>query len=1113
MTPWPPCIPGLTFLRRIGRGGYGEVWLRETSLGQARAIKLVRRDFFDEARPYERELGGLKKFEPISREHPGLVDILQIEVATDQSWFACVMELADDLGPIDDKCATARTVSADYAPHTLRSEVGQLGRLPVRRCLEVATAILDALAYLHHRNLVHRDVKPSNILVVDGRTKLGDVGLVASTGEARSLVGTPAFLPPEGAGTPSGDLYALGKTLYAAATGREPLDVAALPESVTGWSDHAEYLELQEVVFRASAVSLMERYPSAAAMAADIALIGRGGSLRREQAALRRATQFRRWAMVATAGLILLGGLALWERHLSGRIRSAEEEARRNLLHALESNGIGALDSNDLPMAGLWILEALKHARTPDEEWRQRKRLGGIFRHSPVLEHIGFSPKPINQAIFSPDGQRILTAGANGGARIWDAHTFEPVTSEMLHEGEIRQGMFSSDSQLVVTAGVDGSARIWDAVSGHLQLTLRHSGQVNIAAFSPRGLHVVTAGEDGVCQLWNGTNGLPTAPPLRHGGPINTAVFSPDGTLVLTASDDDTAQLWNVATGERVGGTVRHRDDVRCACFSPDGRYFATGGKDGVAQIWNVPTATPAAPAIHHLPIYAISFSPDGQRLLTAGGSHSIGEARIWKVSTGEPVNYYPMIHGSEIRHVGWSSGGRFFAAASADRTVRIWHGVNGKPISPPMAHGDRVWTVNPDPNNELRWVTGGRDGCWRVWSVPDPRVATWEVYGPNRTAAAEVSDDERSLLYADEQHFVLLDDPFGRRSKRFTVRPESPLRRAILNPGATRVFTLHDDGTAQIWDALTGRPLCPPRLHWPGVGFAAFSPSGRWVVTAGGNTARVWDGETGEPRSEPMVHESPVWVSLFTSDEKTLVTGSGSRLHGGPGAIRFWRGTKWSSPTAEPQPGTVIKLALSPDGRTLASACADETSSPLSAQLWSPDGRRIGPPLMHGDGVSALAFSSDSRVLVTGSEEGEVCFWQTISGSPIGDRIQLRNGITDLAFSSDGRQLVIMQGTKPFQLWDPITRTPLSPTWPNQLPATRARFSRDGRWLLSSEEPGKAPFTPQLHNLDPVTNSIVDLERIIRGLAGRGIDHGTIVPLTGPDLIKLGEAPIGRSP
>src|SRR5215467_5386464 len=129
----PPHIPDHELVRRIGWGGYGEVWLARSVVGTYRAVKVVRRRSFADERPYEREFAGLKRFEPISRTHPGFVSILHIGRNERSRFFYCIMEIADDLR------SGQAIAPGNYAPRTLASELKLRVRLPLVECVEIGT--------------------------------------------------------------------------------------------------------------------------------------------------------------------------------------------------------------------------------------------------------------------------------------------------------------------------------------------------------------------------------------------------------------------------------------------------------------------------------------------------------------------------------------------------------------------------------------------------------------------------------------------------------------------------------------------------------------------------------------------------------------------------------------------------------------------------------------------------------------------------------------------------------------------------------------------------------------------------------------------------------------
>src|SRR5436190_19059809 len=167
-----PQIPDHVLLKQIGRGSYGEVWLARNVMGTFRAVKIVYRHSFQDERPYEREFAGIKKFEPISRSHEGLMDILQIGRNDAEGYFYYVMELADDEN-------SGQEINPEtYHARNLWNELHRRGRLPFDDCLQLALTLSGALGFLHKNGLIHRDIKPSNIIFVNNLAQLADIGLV-----------------------------------------------------------------------------------------------------------------------------------------------------------------------------------------------------------------------------------------------------------------------------------------------------------------------------------------------------------------------------------------------------------------------------------------------------------------------------------------------------------------------------------------------------------------------------------------------------------------------------------------------------------------------------------------------------------------------------------------------------------------------------------------------------------------------------------------------------------------------------------------------------------------------------------------------------------------------
>ena len=293
----PPVVPHHQMVRPIGRGSYGEIWLARSLTGAWRAVKIVDRGRFDDERSFEREFDGMARFEPVSREHEGFVDILHVGRSDDGAFFYYVMELADDA------VRRPKFDPAAYQAKTLKSELSRVSRLAADEVVSIGLSLSTALATLHRHELVHRDIKPANIIFVGGVPKIADIGLVCSTGQ-NSFVGTEGYVPPEGPGGRQADIYSLGKVLYEIAMGKDRLDFPAVNTRIAELPDKAVLMRLNEVLLRACAHDTRVRYAGADEMGDDLGRVRDGRPL--------AGRRHRHRALLVVLLLLMATGASAW---------------------------------------------------------------------------------------------------------------------------------------------------------------------------------------------------------------------------------------------------------------------------------------------------------------------------------------------------------------------------------------------------------------------------------------------------------------------------------------------------------------------------------------------------------------------------------------------------------------------------------------------------------------------------------------------------------------------------------------------------------------------------------------------------------------------------------
>ncbi len=248
----------------FGRGAYGRVWLAKNAIGQWQALKVVYASNFSEAGPYDREFNGVSRYKPVSDKNPSLLRVDFVSTKR-PDYFYYVMELGDSIVP------DWQSNPSTYKPRDLMNERKNAprGRLPVRDCVRIGLTLADGLGFLHRQGLTHRDIKPQNVIFVNGQPKLADIGLIAEIRppeEEHTYVGTIGYMPPppERPGTAQADIYALGMMLFVLGTGKQPSFFPEISTTLAEGTGFMEFIPLNSVILTACQPDPAQRYATAA---------------------------------------------------------------------------------------------------------------------------------------------------------------------------------------------------------------------------------------------------------------------------------------------------------------------------------------------------------------------------------------------------------------------------------------------------------------------------------------------------------------------------------------------------------------------------------------------------------------------------------------------------------------------------------------------------------------------------------------------------------------------------------------------------------------------------------------------------------------------------------
>jgi WD40 repeat protein/predicted Ser/Thr protein kinase len=985
--PIPDRIGRYSILAKLGGGGMGIVYLAEQEHPRRKvALKVLRPGGMSRLllRRFEHEASILGQL-----DHPGIAQIHEAGVADVQT----------------DSGLTAKWpfFAMEYVQGEPLGEYIRRRKPSTPQRLTLLASICDAVHHAHQKGVIHRDLKPGNILVDQyGRPKILDFGIARLTNtdvqtvtmqtEVGQLIGTIPYMSPEQVTGVSGnidtrsDVYALGVICYELLTGRLPYAVhdCSIPEAARiireeeptriSSVDTLFRGDLDAIVGKALEKDKTRRYQSASELAADLR-----NHLENRPIAARPPTTFYQLRMFARRNRTLVGGV----------------------LATLLALLVGVIGITTQAVRATRERDRAQHAELLANERREQAE----FRA--YVAHVAAAQAALRANDVATARRRLEAAPVR--LRNWEWRYLENRLDGSLarltaHGHHAWCVAYAPDGSWLASGSADETVKLWDLANERVLRTMSAGARVRAVAVSPNGRRVVAAAENGLLLVWDSLTGdeLMTLP--GHTGDVTGAAISSDGALIASGSFDNTARVWDADTGELLT-VLEHPNWVYAVCFTPDSARLATSCRDNVARLWDLATGKPVV-EVEVLPptadwdyvhSWAVAIDPAGQILATGGHD---GVIKLWSASNGSLLKVLTG-HTERVRALAFSPDGAQLASASDDSTVRLWSPAAGTELVTLLGHEDSAFGVAFSPDG-ARLASAARDRTIRIW---DAR-ATWRV----------------ARMWGHENGAILDFD---------------------ISPDGTRIISVGEDHVVRLWDARSGAGLLAMRGHEDSVHAVDFSSDGTQAVSCSGDgTLRLWDGTSGEEVGTMAGHEGAVQdVAFLQNDGRVASAGS-------DGTIRIWDlAARSELVTMGSETEQYTALACSPDGRRLASG-----SSTGRIEFWDVQtARRLRTAEGHEGRIYKLAYSPDGMWLVSASGDRTLKLWSAGTGELVTTLRGHTDYVSAAAFSPDGTRIASVSYDRTLRLWDPATgETVLSfgahQDWPYAV-----AFSPDGTWLASS--------------------------------------------------------------
>jgi WD40 repeat protein len=608
----------------------------------------------------------------------------------------------------------------------------------------------------------------------------------------------------------------------------------------------------------------------------------------------------------------------------------------------------------------------------------------------------------INRAVFSPDGNFIVTVSKDNTGIIWDRRSGKIVNSLIGHDKEVLDVSFGPAGSEIITRSKDSTTKIWDAWSGKQLLSIKHETLVDFSLFSPCGNVIILAQKNGFIQLWHKIEGKFICDvEIFHLG-INSVDFSKDSKSFITASVDGSMKKWNHSNGDLLLTFNGHETSIFSAKFSFDDKLIVSASQDSTSKVWDAQSGKLICWLKGHIDwIKTAEFSPNNDQIITSSFD---GTLKVWDSNTG--------------------------------KLFKTLEGI-GNPL---------ISKYSPDGNSAL---SEDMHGSLSIWNT-----STWErkvVIGQDRLISAIFSPDSKSLLTISDSTNLNVWNIESGYVENVLQGASKMIEFLRFSANGMKVFYVFEDTIASIYDINSGKIDFELKWDHNKIVFVEKSINGDFIATASkGGTTCVWDVKNGR-LTQFLVGNSKKYIDLtdlakitslkFSHDSKFIITSSRDKT------VKLWSIEsgilirKFIGHT-----GAINSVDLSLDSRLIVTASQDRT-----AKVWDIESGLLLFNFTHLMDVKTACFSPSGSTVLTASIDGFIKIWDSQTGMLIHSIKAHSRKLTFATFNPNGESFFSSSINGTVKIWDIQSGNLISTLEHDNSFVTSVQYNKNGSVILTT--------------------------------------------------------------